>query len=98
MASTEQVHPSGAQAGEGWWLQVIPVCRTQCLRSVRDAQGIEGPVLSMGPYLSPFYSPLIDPHHHYWPFSPALLILAGPLGFRIPALLLPQSLLPGVLS
>ncbi len=37
---------------------------------------------SWGPYLSPFYSPLIDPHHHWWPFSPALLILAGPLGFR----------------
>jgi len=35
-----------------------------------------------GPYLSPFYSPLIDPQHHWWPFSPALLILAGPLGFR----------------
>jgi len=35
-----------------------------------------------GPYLSPFYSPLIDPQHRWWPFSPALLILAGPLGFR----------------
>src|SRR6266436_1235605 len=34
------------------------------------------------PYLSPFYSPLIDPQHHWWKFSPALLILAGPLGFR----------------
>src|SRR5256885_13352369 len=31
---------------------------------------------------SPFYSPLIDEHHHWWKLSPALLILAGPLGFR----------------
>jgi len=35
------------------------------------------------PYLSPFYSPLIDPRHHWWRFSPALLILGGPLGFRL---------------
>ena len=35
------------------------------------------------PYLSPYYSPVIDPQHHWWPFSPALLILGGPLGFRL---------------
>src|SRR6266576_690293 len=33
-----------------------------------------------GPYLSPFYSPLIQPT--WWPLSPAILILGGPLGFR----------------
>ena len=32
------------------------------------------------PYLSPFYSPLIL--SDWWPFSPALLILWAPLGFR----------------
>lgn len=37
----------------------------------------------VAPYLSPFYSPLIDPEHHWWPFSPALLILGIPGGFRI---------------
>jgi hypothetical protein len=37
----------------------------------------------VAPYLSPFYSPLIDPEHHWWPFSPAILILGGPLGFRL---------------
>jgi hypothetical protein len=26
---------------------------------------------------------LIDPHHRWWPFSPALLILGAPLGFRV---------------
>jgi hypothetical protein len=35
------------------------------------------------PYLTPFYSPLIDPEHHWWPFSPALIILGAPLGFRL---------------
>ena len=33
-----------------------------------------------GPYLSPFYSPLITPKG--WPLSPAFLILWAPLGFR----------------
>jgi len=33
-----------------------------------------------GPYLSPFYSPLIKTS--WWPLSPAFLILVFPLGFR----------------
>ena len=33
-----------------------------------------------GPYLSPFYSPLLL--FDWWPLSPALLILVVPLGFR----------------
>ncbi|MCZ6767003.1 MAG: succinate dehydrogenase [bacterium] len=33
-----------------------------------------------GPYLSPFYEPLLL--FNWWPFSPALLILWAPLGFR----------------
>jgi hypothetical protein len=45
-------------------------------------RAFEGALFQWGPYLSPFYSPLIDVHHHYWPYSPALLILGGPLGFR----------------
>jgi hypothetical protein len=46
------------------------------------ARTFEGRWYEWGPYLSPFYSPLIDENHHWWPFSPALLILVGPLGFR----------------
>jgi len=34
-----------------------------------------------GPYLSPFFSPLIQPK--WWGFSPAILILWAPLGFRM---------------
>ncbi|MBI4507965.1 MAG: succinate dehydrogenase [Chloroflexi bacterium] len=33
------------------------------------------------PYLSPFYSPLLRPD--WWPYSPAILIMWAPLGFRL---------------
>ena len=33
-----------------------------------------------GPYLSPFYAPLLE--FEWWPFSPAFLILWAPAGFR----------------
>jgi len=46
-------------------------------------RAFEGAYYYVDPYLSPFYSPLIDPKHHWWPFSPAILILGGPLGFRL---------------
>ena len=35
----------------------------------------------VGPYLSPFYEPLL--RFGWWPLSPAILILWAPLGFRI---------------
>jgi hypothetical protein len=46
-------------------------------------RAFQGAFYQWGPYLSPFYSPLIDVHHHWWPLSPALLILGGPLSFRL---------------
>jgi hypothetical protein len=84
MASSEHVRLNGTQAGESWWLQVIPtVLGLSAFGLYATLRAFEGAFYAWGPYLSPFYSPLIDPHHHYWPFSPALLILAGPLGFRV---------------
>jgi hypothetical protein len=41
----------------------------------------QGDYYEWGPYLSPFYSPLI--RTHWWPLSPALLILWVPAGFRL---------------
>jgi hypothetical protein len=38
------------------------------------------PHATLGPYLSPMYSPLLTPD--WWPLSPAFLILGGPAGFR----------------
>ncbi len=62
-------------------------------------------------YLSPFYSPeifgssphaIFGPPGDWWPswlvFSPALLILWAPAGFRVDVLLLSRCLLQGILG
>ncbi|HSS44850.1 MAG TPA: succinate dehydrogenase [Thermoanaerobaculia bacterium] len=67
-----------------WWLELLPVAAVLTLFGVyATARAIEGSFYAWGPYLSPFYSPLIDPEHRWWPLSPALLILGAPLGFRV---------------
>jgi hypothetical protein len=66
-----------------WWIEILPVIVVMGSFSIyATLRAFEGKYYEWGPYLSPFYSPLIDPLHHWWPLSPALLILAGPLGFR----------------
>ena len=66
-----------------WWIEILPVVIVLGGFGVyATLRAFENAYYSWGPYLSPFYSPLIDPQHRWWPFSPALLILVGPLGFR----------------
>src|SRR5260370_9054787 len=66
-----------------WWMEILPVVIVLgSFGAYATLRAFENAYYSWGPYLSPFYSPLIDPQHHWWPFSPALLILVGPLGFR----------------
>ena len=68
---------------DAWWVEIIPILVLMGGFSIyATLRAFEGKFYEWGPYLSPFYSPLIDPQHHWWPLSPALLILAGPLGFR----------------
>ncbi len=68
---------------DAWWVEIIPIIVLMGGFSIyATLRAFEGKFYEWGPYLSPFYSPLIDPLHHWWKFSPALLILAGPLGFR----------------
>ncbi len=68
---------------DAWWLEILPVVVVLGLFSLyAAARALEGRYFEWGPYLSPFYSPLLDEKHSWWPFSPALLILGGPLGFR----------------
>jgi hypothetical protein len=68
---------------DAWWVEILPVVLILSLFGIYATfRAFEGKFYAWGPYLSPFYSPLIDPAHHWWRFSPALLILAGPLGFR----------------
>jgi hypothetical protein len=69
---------------DAWWVEIVPVVIVLGLFGVyATVRALEGAYYEWGPYLSPFYSPLIDPDHHWWPFSSALLILGGPLGFRL---------------
>jgi hypothetical protein len=68
---------------DAWWLELIPVVIVLGAFGIyATVRAFEGAYYEWGPYLSPFYSPLIDPQHRWWPFSPAILILGGPLGFR----------------
>ena len=85
-----QQSPAG-QAGlrrtlrrDAWWTEAIPVIILLGGFGVYATyRAFEGKFFEWGPYLSPFYSPLIDASHHWWHYSPALLILAFPLGFRM---------------
>jgi hypothetical protein len=68
---------------DSWWIELLPVViLLGGFGLYATLRAFEGRYFEWGPYLSPFYSPLIDAGHHWWKFSPALLILAGPLGFR----------------
>src|SRR5437773_4369538 len=69
--------------GDAWWMEILAVVIVLGgFGAYATLRAFENAYYFWGPYLSPFYSPLIDPQHHWWPFSPALLILVGPLGFR----------------
>ncbi len=76
-------HFGATQRRDLWWFDVVLVAIGLGIFVVYATfRAFEGHFYEWGPYLSPFYSPLIDPEHRWWPFSPALLVLAGPLGFR----------------
>ncbi len=84
MASVGNARVEGTSGPGTWWLQILPVVvGLGGFGAYATFRAFEGAYFQWGPYLSPFYSPLIDVHHHYWPFSPALLILGGPLSFRV---------------
>jgi hypothetical protein len=66
---------------DAWWVELVPVIVVLGAFSIYATwRAFENNYYEWGPYLSPFYSPLIKPS--WWPLSPALLILGGPLGFR----------------
>jgi hypothetical protein len=68
---------------DSWWIEIVPVVIVLGgFGLYATLRAFEGAYYAWGPYLSPFYSPLIDAQHHWWPLSPALLVLLGPLGFR----------------
>lgn len=68
---------------DSWWTDIVPTLVVfSAFLVYATVRAFEGKYYWYAPYLSPFYSPLIDPEHHWWPLSPALLILGGPAGFR----------------
>jgi hypothetical protein len=80
---SKMAHFGVTQRRDAWWVEILPIILLMGGFSVyATLRAFEGTFYHWGPYLSPFYSPLIDPRHQWWKLSPALLILAGPLGFR----------------
>src|SRR5260370_6463985 len=68
---------------DAWWIEIIPIIIMMGGFSIyATLRAFEGKFYAWGQYLLPFFSPLIDPQYDWWPYSPAFLILAGPLGFR----------------
>ena len=66
------------QRRDPWWVEILPVViLLGGFGLYATLRAFEGKFYEWGPYLSPFYSPLIDAGHSWWKFSPALLILAS---------------------
>jgi len=66
---------------DAWWLELVPVILVLGAFTVYATwRTLENNYYEFGSYLSPFYSPLL--RFRWWPFSPAILILWAPLGFR----------------
>ena len=85
MASTTPVaEPRGfgvTQRRDAWWLEPLAVAAGLGAFTVYSMWAAwQGNNYEWGPYLSPFYSPLILVD--WWSWSPAFLILWAPLGFR----------------
>ena len=83
MADSGTLGRFGTARRDAWWMEILPVIIVLGGFGIyATLRAFEGSLYAWGPYLSPFYSPLIDEGHRWWPWSPALIILAGPLGFR----------------
>src|ERR1700693_4210277 len=83
LSTTGVTRFGSTQRQDSWWLELLPVIVVLGgFGLYATLRAFEGKFYEWGPYISPFYSPLIDAQHHWWPLSPALLILGGPLGFR----------------
>jgi hypothetical protein len=90
--SLAEVRSSAVERGFGrtlrrdaWWWEILPVAIAFGAFGIyATLRAFEGAYYTWGPYLSPLYSPLIDPEHHWLPkiITPAMLILIFPLGFR----------------
>ncbi|MBI2995708.1 MAG: succinate dehydrogenase [Candidatus Melainabacteria bacterium] len=70
------------QRKDFWWFEpLIYFIGLSCFIVYATWAAFQGKYYEYGPYLSPFYSPLII--FDWWKFSPAFLILWIPAGFRL---------------
>src|SRR5713101_5832309 len=69
---------------DGWWVEpaVIAVGLSVFLGYLSVSAFVDGWKYEIGPYVSPIFEPKLHGPYLQWWFSPALLILAVPVGFR----------------
>lgn len=74
--------PYGTSPGGRWWVEptLIAVGLTVFILYALWAILLGGNNYKAGPYVSPFFSARVEAA--WWPFSPALLLIWIPLGFR----------------
>jgi hypothetical protein len=67
-----------------WWIEpaLIAIGLTVFLGYLTVSAFLDGWAFEIGPYLSPVYEPKLHGEFEVFWFSPALLILWGPIGFR----------------
>jgi hypothetical protein len=92
VAGLARRHFGDTSRRDAWWATPLTVfVLLSAFVGYSTWAALQGAYYEFGPYLSPFYSPLIfgDSEHawfsnvSWWPFSPALLILWAPGGFRL---------------
>lgn len=67
---------------DAWWVQPLAIALGLGAFGIYSTwAALQGEHYRAGPYISPFYSPLILAD--WWRWSPAILILWAPLGFRL---------------
>src|SRR5918996_2116154 len=81
-ASLQQKGFGRTMRRDTWWIQPLVVfIGLSSFVVYATWAAFQGKYYEWGPYLSPFYSPLLL--FDWWPLSPALLILWAPGGFRL---------------
>ncbi|MBI2061307.1 MAG: succinate dehydrogenase [Nitrospirae bacterium] len=69
------------QRKDAWWVApLVQGSALACLIIYATIVTFLGNNYEWGPYVSPIYSPLLQPS--WWPLSPAILIMWIPIGFR----------------
>ncbi len=77
-----QVAAAATLRGDAWWVEpLLTVLALGGFVVYTTWAALQGAHYEYKNYLSPFYSPLLTPS--WWPFSPAILILWAPAGFRL---------------